>query len=76
MYDLDTEDGMRRSIEWTERLFAVVSDGAVWVVPRSGTHIHIFKDRKEVHIHKGFAPDDALARVIEAMGWTVCQHNK
>ena len=42
MYDLDTEDGIRRSIEWTERLFEVVNDGAVWVVPRSGTHTYIY----------------------------------
>ena len=30
MYDLDTPEGMKNSIEWTQKLFDCVSDGATW----------------------------------------------
>lgn len=71
MYDLDTVGGMNRAVEWTRDLCEGLKEGGVWVVPRSGTIVQVFKSEKRVSITHGLMPDDAIARVIKAMGWTV-----
>ena len=73
MYDLDTVGGMNRAVEWTRDLCEGLKEGGVWVVPRSGTIVQVFKSEKRVNITYGPLPDDAIARVIKAMGWTVTE---
>jgi hypothetical protein len=73
-YDIRTKEGMANSVAWTERLFSMLRDGAVWHVPRSSTVVCICPSKKEATIHKGFTPDDSIAQVIKAMGWTVKEH--
>jgi hypothetical protein len=70
MYDLDTPEGMKNSIEWTQKLFDCVSDGATWAVPRSGMIIKINKQAKEAVIIEGYLPDESIKRVLREMGWT------
>lgn len=72
-YDLDTKQGMKNAVIWTQMLFDNMSDHASWAVPRSGTIIRINKPEKTATISGGFLPDPSLKRVIEAMGWTVIE---
>ena len=71
MYDLSTVGGMNRAVEWTRSMFEQLKDGGVWMVPRSGTIVQVFKSERRVVITQGPMPDTAIAQVIKAMGWVV-----
>jgi len=73
MYDLNTVGGMNRAVEWTRDLFESLHDGGVWVVPRSGTIVQVFKSERRVIITNGPFPDTSLGRVIKNMGWAVTE---
>lgn len=70
-YDLDTTEGMKNAIAWTENLFKNAKHGAKWFVPRSETLVCIYPKHKTVEIYEGSRPDTSIERVIKAMGWTV-----
>jgi hypothetical protein len=70
-YDIETKEGLANSAAWTERLFTLMSEGAVWGIPRSVTIVRVYPSKKEVIIIDGVAPEKSLARVIEAMGWAI-----
>ena len=70
-YDIDTKEGMTNSMAWTERLFSLMNEGALWSIPRSVTIVRVYPSKKEVVIIDGVMPEESLARVIEAMGWTI-----
>lgn len=70
-YDIETKEGLANSMAWTERLFALMNEGAVWSIPRSVTMVRVYPSKKEVVIIDGVMPEESLARVIEAMGWTI-----
>lgn len=73
-YDLDTEEGMRNSVEWTRNHFNRIKQGGVWLVPRSGSVLLIDHKNKGVHCTDRKAPDPSIKRVVEAMGWTYHDH--
>lgn len=71
MYDLDTQEGMANAVAWTNQMVNHLKDGGVWAVPRSHTLVTIVsKEQKQVLIREGL-PDPSIARVFNAMGWTV-----
>jgi hypothetical protein len=70
-YDTQTKEGMDNSVAWTEKLFALLSEGGVWGIPRSETLVRVYPSKKEVVITGGVMPEESLTRVIEAMGWTI-----
>jgi hypothetical protein len=70
-YDIETTDGMANSMAWTETMFSMMRDGALWVVPRSMMRLKIYPSKKEVEVIRGHTRDDSIERVIKAMGWTV-----
>ena len=70
-YDIQTKKGLANSVAWTERLFALISEGGVWGIPRSETIVRVYPSKKEVVIIDGVMPEESLTRVIEAMGWTI-----
>jgi hypothetical protein len=70
-YDTQTKKGLANSVAWTERLFAFMSEGGVWGIPRSETLVRVYPSKKEVVITGGMMPEESLTRVIEAMGWTI-----
>lgn len=70
-YDIETKEGLANSVAWTERLFALISEGGVWGIPRSETIVRVYPSKKEVVIIDGVMPEESLTRVIEAMGWTI-----
>lgn len=69
--NINTPQGMQDAVQWTENLFAQIKPGGTWLVPRSGTIVQIFHSSKLVRITPGPVPDPSLARVVDAMGWTV-----
>lgn len=70
-YDINTDEGMANSVAWTERMFGMMHDGAVWGIPRSGTTVRVYPSKKEVVITDGVLPEESLTQVIKAMGWTI-----
>lgn len=70
-YDIETKEGLANSVAWTERLFALMSEGGVWHIPRSATTVRVYPSKKEVVITDGLMLEESLTRVIEAMGWTI-----
>ena len=70
-YDLDTEEGMRHSVQWTQGLVNAIEDEGVWAVPRSGTVIKINKATKTATILKQYQPDPSIERVFIKMGWSI-----
>lgn len=69
-YDLDTEEGMSNAVEWTRNLIDQIVDGGTWIVPRSGTLVHIDKHNRRCTI-VGLAHDGSIGRVLTAAGYTV-----
>lgn len=68
-YDINTEEGMRNAIEWTERCLGRLKEGGVWYVPRSCTVVQVIS-----HEHKqlklvSIIPDSSVRRVLKAAGW-------
>jgi len=76
MFDLNTVGGMNRAVEWTRDLFESLNDGGVWIVPRSGTIVQVFKSERRVIITNGPFPDTSLGRVIKNMGWAVTEKDE
>ena len=74
-YDLDTEEGMDNAKAWTAQTLALINDGGVWLVPRSGMRVMVHHADKAVTIYAGHSPDPSIPRVIEALGWTVNKPN-
>lgn len=69
-YDLDTDEGMANAVQWTREHFDKLTDGGIWIVPRSGTLVLVNHADKTATIHNT-TPDPSIERVIKAMGWTV-----
>jgi len=76
MFDLNTVGGMNRAVEWTRDLFESLNDGGIWIVPRSGTIVQVFKSERRVIITNGPFPDTSLGRVIKNMGWAVTEEDE
>jgi len=76
MFDLNTVGGMNRAVEWTRDLFESLNDGGIWIVPRSGTIVQVFKSERRVIITNGPFPDTSLGRVIKNMGWAVTEKDE
>ena len=76
MFDLNTVGGMNRAVEWTRNLFESLKDGGVWIVPRSGTIVQVFKSERRVVITNGLMPDTAIKGVVEHMGWAVTEKDQ
>lgn len=70
MIDINTKEGMRQAVEWTEQHIAKLKEGGVWLVPRSGTVVTVFASQRRVSI-VGVLPDTSIARVFKAMGYEV-----
>jgi hypothetical protein len=67
---------MNRAVEWTRNLFETLNDGGIWVVPRSGTVVQVFKSERRVIITNGPIPDEAIKGVVEHMGWAVAEKDE
>lgn len=70
-FDVETKDGLKNSVEWTERMFGLINEGGSWAIPRSGTVVRVSHKTKTVTITDGMYPEHALRKVIRAMGWTI-----
>lgn len=73
--DINTSQGMKDAIAWTENLFKTVNDGGMWAVPRSATIMQIDKINKKATIVQQGRPDTSIDAVLKAMGWEVIYKN-
>jgi hypothetical protein len=71
-FDLDTTEGMENAKKWTANMLDCLSPHGTWIVPRSGTMVQFDKANKTANV-RSFLPDDAIARVLRAMGYTVTE---
>lgn len=70
-YDLDTKQGMKNSIKWLEQTMCTITDGGIWMIPRSGSAYAIRHSDKTAIKIMAFMPDPSLDRVFRAAGWKV-----
>ena len=71
-YDLDTEEGMKNAVVWTQNLLSQIRDGGTWMVPRSGTVITVDHTKNRIFL-TGLLPDPSITRVLVAAGYTVVE---
>jgi hypothetical protein len=69
--DIETSQGMKDAIAWTENLFKMINDGGMWAVPRSTTIMVIDKVNKKATVIQQRKPDTSIDAVLKAMGWEV-----
>jgi hypothetical protein len=70
-YDINTEQGMAASVSWVNAMLNKMKDGAVWVIPRSGTTVTIVRGNLKTCVYEeGFASDLTIPKVLKAAGWT------
>lgn len=65
--DLDTPEGMKAAVEWTNRTMSTLSLGGTWFVPRSSSTITKtgFKTCTVTNC------EACIIKVLKAGGWTV-----
>ena len=68
-YELNDET-MPAAIAWTKAHIERLAEGGAWLVPRSGTVVNVYKDKKKVHI-LSMVPDPSIGKVFRAMGYEV-----
>lgn len=68
-YDLDTEEGMKNAVTWTNNCMALLRNGGTWIVPRSGTVVTRI-DKTHCRVRE-FIPDPSIKRVLVAAGYNV-----
>jgi isoaspartyl peptidase/L-asparaginase-like protein (Ntn-hydrolase superfamily) len=69
-WNVENPLGLARAVTWMERHVSMLADGAVWMLPRSMSIIHIDKTNKVATRRVGLAPEPSTQKVFEAMGWT------
>jgi len=69
--DINTSQGMKDAIAWTENLFKMIKDGGTWAVPRSTTIYQLDKVNKKATVIHQRKPDTSIDAVLKAMGWEV-----
>jgi hypothetical protein len=70
-YDLATREGLENSKLWLSNALAILSDNAIWGIPRSNTVVRIDKVKKLATVTYQDSPDISIELVFEALGWTV-----
>jgi len=70
-YDLATTEGLENSKLWLSNALAILSDNAIWGIPRSNTVVRIDKAKKTATVLHQDSPDVSIELVFEALGWTV-----
>lgn len=70
-YDIHTEDGRENSRQWTRCMMSCIKDGGAWLIPRSGTIVHISHSKKSVTIRRGFHAEPEVADIIAELGYSV-----
>jgi hypothetical protein len=68
--DISTPEGMAAAIAWTERQVALVAQGGLWGIPRSGTAIRIDHENKTATFYGSRSVEPDVIKVFRAMGWS------
>lgn len=70
-YNLDTDEGMANAVLWTNNTLALLRDGGIWYVPRSGTVVTVVGHADKTARVRSFVPDPSIERVLRAGGWSI-----
>ena len=79
-YNIDTQDGMRRAVEWQTNMCDLLGEGGKWGVPVTGEIYTVYKSKKlatvegiEMLEDSEYAQENSrrIRQVFEAMGWKV-----
>lgn len=70
-WDVDTPEGLSRSVEWMQRHVALLKDQGRWIIPRSGSIVVISHSNKTAYLVLCLHPagEPSTQKVFEAMGW-------
>lgn len=75
MMDIATPEGLAQAVAWQTTWVNRVSEGGVWMVPRSLTIIKIYHSTKTAVFVGGTHLEPDIVKVFKAMGWT-CQDSE
>lgn len=70
-YDINTQEGLKNSVEWTRKMFSMIKNGGTWAIPRSGAIVRIDHTNNTAHITLAGKSEPDVVRVIQEMGWEV-----
>jgi hypothetical protein len=65
--NLDTPQGMKAAIAWTNNHMSLLNDNGLWIIPRSGTVVR--KTGEKTCTVRG--EDESTERVLKAAGWVI-----
>jgi hypothetical protein len=65
--NLDTPEGMKAAIAWTNNQMSLLKLNGLWVIPRTGTMVR--KTGKRTCTVRG--DDESTERVLKAAGWVI-----
>lgn len=69
-YDINTPEGMAAAKLWTLALLQLLSEGGMWMVPRSGS-IYKISTKTKTLIKLTGLPEPSITRVCHEIGWIV-----
>jgi hypothetical protein len=70
MWDLDTEEGMAQAKEWLAHHATRITEGGLWLIPRTHSVYQIWNGQKRVRCQSP-SRDGPTDRVFIALGWKV-----
>ena len=73
-WNINTPDGLKKSQRWFEQYTSMLSDGAVWLIPRAGSVYRIHTKTKVIELVTG-SGDLAMEEVAESLGWSLMTQN-
>ena len=71
-WDISTPEGMKNAIDWQTKHVTRLKEGGYWAVPRSMT-VYVISHKRKVAVKLCGLPEPDIAKVFEAMGWTVVE---
>lgn len=71
-YDINTSDGLKNAVAWTNNMLGQIKQGGIWFVPRAASSYIVDHENKTV-TRKGMKSDKSITRVLTAAGWKVVE---
>ena len=75
-YNLDTPQGMKNDIDWTNTHLDRLKDGGTWLIPRSMSMATVISHTEKTVAISGLFRDAAVERVLKEAGWTTTKETK
>lgn len=73
-YDMNTDEGFKNAVLWTQRTVAMLNDEGVWHIPRSNAIIVFNKPKKEATYNTAaLEKEEAVLTILHLLGYSLKQ---